>query len=115
MRMQRREVLKLAGATAAVSALAPKTVPEVQAAVRTANEHRIPLWVVSTGKNFGYSGTEAVVGGSVILDLKRMDRILEVNEEQAYAIVEPGVSQCQLWLHCQKKGLNLWVDGPSPA
>ena len=95
--------------------VAPKAVSEVQAAVQAANKFRIPLWVVSTGKNFGYGGTEAIVGGSVILDLKRMDRILEVNEELAYAIVEPGVSQYQLWLHCQKNGLKVWVDGPSPA
>ncbi len=30
--------------------------------------------------------------GSVVLDLKRMNKILEVNEEQAYALVEPGVA-----------------------
>ena len=34
-----------------------------------------PTWAFSTGKNFGYGGTETRVAGSVIIDLKRMNRI----------------------------------------
>jgi len=95
--------------------VAPRSVDEVRAVIETANQFRTPLWVVSTGKNFGYGGCEACVAGSVILDLKRMNRILEVNEELAYAVVEPGVSQYDFWRYCQKNGFNLWIDGPSPA
>ena len=35
--------------------------------------------------------------GSVVLDLKRMNRVLEVNERNAYALVEPGVSYFDLY------------------
>lgn len=97
------------------AAIAPKTVEETQAIVNLANEYDLPLWVVSTGKNFGYGGCEAIVPGSVIVDLRRMNQILEVDEDLAYAVVEPGVSQYDLWLHCQEKGLDIFVDGPSPA
>ena len=37
--------------------------------------------------------------GSVVLDLKRMNRVLEVNEQQAYCVVEPGVSYFDLYRH----------------
>ena len=39
----------------------------------------------------------------VVLDLKRMNRILEVNEENAYALVEPGVSYFDLYRYIQEK------------
>lgn len=97
------------------AAVAPNSVEAVQGILRVANEYQIPLWSISTGKNYGYGGPDARVHGSVILDLKRMNRILELNEEQAYALVEPGVSQYDLWLEIKRRGLKLWIDGPSPA
>ena len=97
------------------AAVAPNSVPELQHVLRIANEYRIPVWTISTGKNYGYGGPDARVHGSVILDLKRMNRILELNEEHAYAVVEPGVSHYDLWLEIRRRGLRLWTDGPSPA
>jgi len=44
-----------------------------------------------------------------------MNRILEVNEESAYALVEPGVSYFDLYRYIQEKGLKLWVDVPDPG
>jgi 4-cresol dehydrogenase (hydroxylating) len=44
-----------------------------------------------------------------------MNRILEVNEENAYALVEPGVSYFDLYRYIQEKGLKLWVDVPDPG
>jgi hypothetical protein len=35
-------------------AVRPKTIEEVQAIVKLANKHKIPLWTVSRGKNLGY-------------------------------------------------------------
>ena len=73
-------------------AVAPTEVTQVQQIVRIANDHRIPLWPVSTGRNLGYGGSAPRLSGSMVLDLKRMNRVLEVNEPRAYALVEPGVS-----------------------
>lgn len=97
------------------AAVAPDNVEEVQKVVEVANKYKIPLWIISSGKNFGYGGPESRVRGSVILDLKRMNRILEINEKQCYAVVEPGVSHHDLWVEIQRRGLKLWMDGPSPA
>ncbi len=43
-------------------------------------------------------------------DLKRMNRILEVNERNAYALVEPGVTYFDLYRDIQERGLKLWID-----
>jgi (+)-pinoresinol hydroxylase len=99
----------------ASAAVAPDTVEQVQQVVRIANQYKIPLYAISTGKNLGYGGSAPVYSGSVVLDLKRMNRILEVNEKNAYALVEPGVSYFDLYRHIQERGLKLWVDVPDPG
>jgi 4-cresol dehydrogenase (hydroxylating) len=95
--------------------VAPNSVEQVQAVVRAANRHRIPIYPISTGRNLGYGGSAPNYSGSVVLDLKRMNRVLEVNERSAYALVEPGVSYFDLYRHIQEKGYRLWVDVPDPG
>jgi len=99
----------------ASAAVAPDTVEQVQAIVRTANRFKIPLYPISTGKNLGYGGSAPVLSGSVVLDLKRMNRILDVDERAATCLVEPGVSYFDLYRHIQEKGYKLWVDTPDPG
>lgn len=99
----------------ASAAVAPATLEQVQAVVRAANEHRIPLYPISTGRNLAYGGSAPVYSGSVVLDLKRMDRVLEVNERNAYALVEPGVSYFDLYDSIQKAQLDVWIDAPDPG
>jgi (+)-pinoresinol hydroxylase len=99
----------------ASAAIAPDGVEQVQKVVRISNRYKIPIYPVSTGKNLGYGGSAPVLSGSVVLDLKRMNRILEVNERNAYALVEPGVSYFDLYRYIQEKGLKLWVDVPDPG
>ena len=99
----------------ASAAVAPFTSDEVQAVMRIANEHRIPIYPISTGKNLGYGGAAPVLSGSVVLDLKRMNRILEIDERNSYVLLEPGVSYFDLYRAIQDKGLNLWIDCPDPG
>ncbi len=96
-------------------ALAPQSAEEVQALMRICNEFRIPVYPVSTGKNLGYGGSAPVLNGSVVLDLKRMNRIIEVSEENAFALVEPGVSYFDLYNYIQERDLDLWIDCPDPG
>lgn len=63
----------------ASAAVAPDSVEQVQEILKIANEFRVPLYPISTGRNFGYRGSAPVLSGSVVLDLKRMNRILEVD------------------------------------
>ncbi len=64
----------------ASAAVAPFTAEEVQAVVRIANQFKVPIYPISTGKNLGYGGAAPVLSGSVVLDLKRMNRILEIDD-----------------------------------
>ena len=73
------------------------------------------MYPESTGKDLGYGGSAPAYSGSVVLDLKRINRILEVNEDNAYALVEPGVSYFDLYRYIQEKGIKLWVDVPDPG
>lgn len=97
------------------AAVAPDGVEQIQQILKVANDYKIPLWTISTGKNLAYGGAAPLLSGSVVLDLKRMNRILEVNEENAYALVEPGVSYFDLYRYIQDRGLKLWIDPPDPG
>ena len=104
-----------AGERVASAAVAPDSVEQVREVVRIANRYRIPLYPISTGKNLAYGGSAPILSGSVVLDLKRMNRVLEVSERNAYALVEPGVSYFDLYRHVQERGLKLMLDVPSPG
>ena len=99
----------------ASAAVAPASLEQVQAVVRAANEHRVPLYPISTGRNLAYGGSAPVHSGSGVLDLKRMNRVVEVNERNAYALVEPGVSYFDLYNHIQNAKLDVWIDPPDPG
>jgi 4-cresol dehydrogenase (hydroxylating) len=99
----------------AAGAIAPASVAEVQAVVRIANQYGIPLYPISTGRNIGYGGSAPVYSGSVVLDLKRMNRVLEVNEEQRYCIVEPGVSFFDLYDELRRRSSRMQFSQPAPG
>ncbi|MGV9734888.1 FAD-binding oxidoreductase [Rhodococcus aetherivorans] len=90
----------------------PSTLEEVQAVVRIANDLGIALWTSSTGRNFGYGGSAPVVNGSVVVNLRRMNRVLEVDEDAGYALVEPGVRFFDLYEDLKSRGAKLWISVP---
>jgi 4-cresol dehydrogenase (hydroxylating) len=90
----------------------PGSVEEIQAVLRIANAHRLPLWTVSRGRNLGYGGPAPRVRGSVVVELSRLNRILEVDEDLGYALLEPGVSFFDLYEHLRANGHRLWMSAP---
>lgn len=99
----------------ASAAVAPESVEQVQQIVRVANRYRVPLYPISTGRNLGYGGSAPAYSGSVVLDLKRMKRILQVDDQRHFAIVEPGVSYFDLYAYIQAHKLRVWIDCPEPG
>ena len=99
----------------ASAAVAPASVEEVQAVMRAAHHHGIPIYPISTGRNLGYGGSAPNLSGSVVLDLKRMNRILEVDDRRHFAIVEPGVSYFEMHRHLAGHGYQVWLDVPGPG
>ena len=96
-----------------VGAVAPRTVEEVQAIVAAANRFRQPIWPISTGKNMGYGTAVPATPGQVVLDLKRMNRILEVDPDLGTCLVEPGVTYQQLKDYLEENNIPLWIDVPT--
>jgi 4-cresol dehydrogenase (hydroxylating) len=92
--------------------VAPASVDEIRGALKVANQYRVPLWPLSRGKNLGYGGSAPRMSGTVLLDLSRMNRILEVNERAAYCVVEPGVSFFDLFNALQGNKIPLWISAP---
>jgi 4-cresol dehydrogenase (hydroxylating) len=92
--------------------LLPGSVEEVQAVLRIANEHGTPIWTSSQGRNKGYGGGAPRVSGSFALSLRRMNRVLEVDEESGWALVEPGVRFFDLYEHLRAIGSKLWMSVP---
>lgn len=96
--------------------LRPSSREQVQECVRIANAHSIPVYPVSSGKNWGYGSSVPARTGTALLDLGRMNAIVDFNEELAYVTVEPGVTQEQLYAYLTEKQSGLWMDatGSSP-
>ncbi|HEX3268522.1 MAG TPA: FAD-dependent oxidoreductase, partial [Gaiellaceae bacterium] len=96
----------------ASAVLMPTTVEEIQAIVRIANAHKVRLWTHGAGMNNGYGGPAPRLNGSVILSLRKMNRVLEIDEECAYAVVEPGVRWFDLYDAIKAGGHKLMASIP---
>ncbi len=93
-------------------AVSPTSTEQVQAVVRIANEHGIPLWTIGQGRNNTYGGPAPRVRGSVIVNLREMNRVLEVDEELCYAVVQPGVRWFDLHDALEAAGGRCWPSIP---
>jgi glycolate oxidase len=88
----------------------PGTTEEVAAVVRVCAEYRIPI--VPRGGGTGYTGGAVPTQGGIILSLERMNRILEIDELNLIAVVEPNVITGALQDAVEKVGL---FYPPDPA
>ncbi len=94
------------------AAVLPSSTEEVQAVVRICNEHGLKFKALSTGWGAASGPTTEDV---VQLDMRRMDRILEIDERNMIAVVEPYVSGAQLQAETMKLGLNTHIIGAGPS
>jgi len=92
----------------------PSTREEVQEILKLANRHKVPVVPLASGIN--RKGLCIASKGGILLDLRRMNRILEINEEMMAATIEPGVSFGQLVQEARKKGFRVITPyAPSTA
>jgi len=96
--------------------LRPADRDQIIGCLRIATQFRIPLYPISTGKNWGYGSRVPPRDGCALLDVSRLDRILSFDEDLGYVTVEPGVTQRQLFAFLKERGSRLWMDatGSSP-
>ncbi len=90
--------------------LLPKTTEDVSAALRIAHEHGVP--VTARGAGTGLAGGALAEEGGILLVTSRMDRILEVDAANRFAVVQPGVVNVHLSERVQADGL-FYAPDPS--
>lgn len=88
----------------------PRTPEEVQAVVRACLRHDTA--VVARGAGTGLSGGANALPGCVVISLERMNAVLEVDELERLAVVQPGVVNDDLRARVAEDGL--WYP-PDPA
>lgn len=86
----------------------PKTVEQVQAIVRLANEHKLAL--VPSGGRTGLSAAAVAANGEIVVSFDYMNQILEFNEFDRTVVCQPGVVTAQLQQFAEDKGLYYPVD-----
>ncbi len=91
------------------------TVEQIQAILKICNEFKIPIWTISTGRNFGYGSAAPVERGQIILDLKKMNKIIHVDPDLCTALVEPGVTYQQLYDYLQENNIPLMLSFSAPS
>jgi hypothetical protein len=87
----------------------PANVDEVQGVVRWANEKQIPLVPVSSGPPHFRGDSVPSTDGAVIVDLRRLNKIIRVNAPNRVAIVEPGVTFGELQSELSKSGMRAYM------
>ena len=90
--------------------LLPGSADQVAAIARLCHGHRVPLTVRGAGT--GYTGGAVPVRGGVLVSMERFDRILEIDEENLLAVVQPNVLTADLQEAVEARGL---FYPPDPA
>jgi glycolate oxidase len=85
--------------------LLPENTAQVQAIIKLCNKYKVGYRAVCTG------WTGVFAPDMLYLDLRRMNRIIEINEKHMYAVVEPYVITAQLQAELFKRGLHVNVKG----
>jgi len=97
-------------------AVLPKTTEEVTHLVQIADRFRVPVTPMARGSNI--AGMTVPVQGGIMADLRLMNRIIEINKDGAYAVIEPGVTFHDLYKELKKAGflchLPTAAGGSSP-
>ena len=86
----------------------PKSIEQVQAIVRWANQRQVAL--VPSGGRTGLSAGAVAANGEVVVAFDYMNQILEFNEFDRTAVCQPGVVTKQLQMFAEDKGLYYPVD-----
>jgi glycolate oxidase len=88
----------------------PASTADISRIAALCNEHRVPL--VVRGAGTGYTGGAVPTAGGVVLSMERLNRILEIDQENLLAVVQPNVITADLQRAVETLGL---FYPPDPA
>jgi len=83
----------------------PGSTEDVQAVYRVANEYLIDIMPYGTG--LSTVGAHFPMYGGLMMDLRRMDRIIELDGEDMFAVIQPGINFLMLQAAAQQVGCRL--------
>jgi FAD/FMN-containing dehydrogenase len=87
--------------------LSPTTIQEIQEILTIANKYKISI--IPSSSTEKYYGATIPQDNSIILDLRTMNQILEIEQDERYVRVEAGVTYKQLQSELKKLGLRIMV------
>lgn len=95
--------------------VSPENVSQVQACMRLANHRKLKIYPVSAGKNWGNGSRVPTINDCILLDLHKLNQIVDFSEDLGYVTVQAGVTQLQLFefLNAQKSKLMINLTGSS--
>ncbi|MBN1654915.1 MAG: FAD-binding oxidoreductase [Deltaproteobacteria bacterium] len=93
-----------------VAVIMPACTEEVQRIIKLCNKYRVKAKPISTGW-YHWAAPLKEDEETLQIDLRRMNRILEIDERNRYAVVEPYVICAQLQAEVMKLGLNINIIG----
>jgi glycolate oxidase len=85
----------------------PNSTEQVQAIIKLCNHYQVQYKASSTGWLY----CDPAGANCIKIDLRRMNKIIEINEKSMYAVVEPYVIGAQLQAECMKRGVNCNLTG----
>lgn len=88
----------------------PTSKEDIQECIKVSNQQNIKVYPISTGKNIGFGGKIPTDDYCVIMNLIKMNKIIEYNEILAYVRIEPGVTQKQLVDFLKKNNSKLMLS-----
>src|SRR5215217_4734595 len=88
----------------------PETTGEISAILKLANEYIFP--VTARGGGVGYTGGAVPVDGGIVIGTDRMNKIIEISEEDLYVVCQPGITTWALQQEVEKHGVFF---PPDPA
>ncbi|HET9311415.1 MAG TPA: FAD-linked oxidase C-terminal domain-containing protein [Actinomycetota bacterium] len=108
LRLYARDASMVEGGCALVAL--PTTTEQIQACVRIAAAHGLPI--VPRGSGTGLAGAATPIGDSLVVSTARMSRVVEVRPEDRLAWVDPGLPNLDLANHLRPMG---WTYAPDPS
>lgn len=93
----------------ALATLRPADIDAVSQCLRIACEYGVPIYPVSTGRNWGY-GSATPTQAAAVLDLSMLNQITDYDSTLGTVSVGPGVTQQQLYDFLQQQGGKFWMD-----
>ena len=91
----------------------PTSIEQIQGITQICNENKIDL--IPSSSTEKYYGATIPKNGGIILDLRKMNKILEINADERFVRIEPGVTFKQIQMELKKHGLRVMVPLGLPS